>query len=167
MQNFELRLVIVILKLVTWMNRLDIWINNSNNSELGWISTSESWIIIKTKFFLWGSFRLECQKSLCVWFIRAGEPWIWTIFFKLKSSAIAFKFCLIFFLFYNYHFLLFILASVAANHKTATESELLNNIAGVLKYAHDKIGAGVVEKWWQWMRLNIWILVNMDHTIWK
>ena len=26
MQNFELRLVIVILKLVMWMNRLDIWI---------------------------------------------------------------------------------------------------------------------------------------------
>ena len=26
MQNFELRLVIVILKIVTWMNRLDIWI---------------------------------------------------------------------------------------------------------------------------------------------
>ena len=26
MQNFELRLVIVILKLVMWMNGLDIWI---------------------------------------------------------------------------------------------------------------------------------------------
>ena len=48
--------------------------------------------------------------------------------------------------FFNDHFLLFILASVAANHKTATESDLLNNIAGVLKYAHDKIGAGVVER---------------------
>ena len=64
MQNVELRLVIVILKLVPWMNRLDIWIKNSNSSELDWISTSESWIIVKTKFFLWGSFRLECQKSL-------------------------------------------------------------------------------------------------------
>ena len=152
MQNFELRLEIVILKLVTWMNS-------------GWISTSENWIIIKTKFFLWGSFRLECQKSLCVWFIRAGEPWIWTIFFKLKSSAIAFKFCLIF-SFFNDHFLLFILASVAANHKTATESDLLNHIAGVSKYAHDKIDPGAVERW-QWMRLNIWILANMDHTIWQ
>ena len=40
---------------------------------------------------------------------------------------------------------LFILASVTADHKTATESDLLNNIAGVLKYA-DKIGAGVVER---------------------
>ena len=37
------------------------------------------------------------------------------------------------------HFFLFILASVVANHKTVTESDLLNNIAGVLKYAHDKI----------------------------
>ena len=52
-----------------------------------------------------------------------------------------------FLLFFNDPFLLFILASVAANHKTATESDLLNNIAGVLKYAHEKIGAGVVERW--------------------
>ena len=28
----------------------------------------------------------------------------------------------------------------------ATESDVLNKIAGVLKYAHDKIGAGVVER---------------------
>ena len=63
----------------------------------------------------------------------------------MKSSAIAFKFCLIF-SFFNDHFLLFVLASVAANHKTATKSDLLNNIAGVLKYTHDKIGAGVVER---------------------
>ena len=40
----------------------------------------------------------------------------------------------------------FILASVAANHKTTTESDLLNNIAGVLKYTHDKIGAGIVKR---------------------
>ena len=39
-----------------------------------------------------------------------------------------------------------ILASVAANHKTTTESDLLNNIAGVLKYTHDKIGAGIVKR---------------------
>ena len=51
-----------------------------------------------------------------------------------------------FFLFFNDHFLLVILASVTANHKTATESDLLNNIAGVLKYAHDKIGVGVMER---------------------
>ena len=50
------------------------------------------------------------------------------------------------FSFFNDHFLLFILASVAANHKTATKSYVLNKIAGVLKYAPDKIGAGVVEK---------------------
>ena len=47
-----------------------------------------------------------------------------------------------FFIFFNDHFLLFILARVATNHKSATESDLLNNIAGVLNYAHDKIGAG-------------------------
>ena len=70
---------------------------------------------------------------------RAGEPWISTIFFKLKPSAIVFRFCLIF-------SFLVVLASVAANDKAATESDLLNNIAGVLKYAHDKIGAVVVEK---------------------
>ena len=46
------------------------------------------------------------------------------------------------FLFFNDLFLLFILASVAANHKTANESDLLNNIARVLKYTHDKIVAG-------------------------
>ena len=142
MKNFKLRLVIVIFKLVTWMKGLDIWINKSNYSEFGWISTSESLIITKTKLFLWGSFRLEYQKSLRVWFIR--KKWLAQIFFKLKSSAIAFKFCLMF-SFFNDHFLLFILASVAANHKIATDSDLLNNIAGVLKYAHDKTGVGFVE----------------------
>ena len=63
----------------------------------------------------------------------------------MKFYAIAFKLCLVF-SFCNDHFLLFILASVAANHKTAIESDLLNNIAGVLKYAHEKIGAEVVER---------------------
>ena len=72
---------------------------------------------------------------------RAGELWLE----KLKSSAIAFSFAWFFF-FFNDQFLLFILGSVAANHKTATESDVLNKIAGVLKYAHDKIGAGVVER---------------------
>ena len=51
-----------------------------------------------------------------------------------------------FFFFFNDHFLLFILASVEANHKTDTESDVLNKIVGVLKYAHDKIGVGVVER---------------------
>ena len=55
------------------------------------------------------------------------------------------KSCLIF-SFFNDCFLLFILVSVAPNHKTVTESDLLNNIAGVLKYAHEKIGDGVVER---------------------
>ena len=58
----------------------------------------------------------------------------------MKSSSIAW-----FFFFFNDHFILFILASLDANDKTATESELLNNIAGV-KYAHNKISAGVVER---------------------
>ena len=45
-----------------------------------------------------------------------------------------------FIFFFNDHFLLFVLASVAANHKTATEADVLNKI--LLKYAPDKIGAG-------------------------
>ena len=43
-------------------------------------------------------------------------------------------------------FLLIVLASVVANHKTTTEAEVLNKIAGILKYTPDKIGAGIVEK---------------------
>ena len=39
-------------------------------------------------------------------------------------------------------FLLFVLATVVANHKTATEADALNKIAGILKYTPDKIGAG-------------------------
>ena len=50
------------------------------------------------------------------------------------------------FSFFNDCFLLFILASVAANHKIATESDVLNKIAGVLKYPHDKTGVAVVER---------------------
>ena len=58
--------------------------------------------------------------------------------------------------FFNDHFLLFVLASVLANHKTATEADVLNKIAGVLKYAPDKIGAGGHEKTadndeWDWI----------------
>ena len=74
-----------------------------------------------------------------------GSPLNINNFLQAESSAIAFKFCLIF-SFVNDHFLFSNLASVAANHKTATESDLLNNIAGVLKYAHEKIGAEVVER---------------------
>ena len=39
-------------------------------------------------------------------------------------------------------FLLFVLASIVTNHKAATEADVLNKIAGILKYAPDKIGAG-------------------------
>ena len=80
LKKFKLRLVILILKLVIWMNRLDIWITIIQN-------------------------------------------------------------------FVEFHFLLFVLANVAANHKTTTEEEVLDKIAGVLKKAPDKIGAGFVERW--------------------
>ena len=52
------------------------------------------------------------------------------------------KVCKFFFIFFNNHFLLLILASVDANHKISTESDVLNKIVGVLKYAPDKIGGG-------------------------
>ena len=47
-----------------------------------------------------------------------------------------------FFIFLNDQFVLFVLASVVANYKTATETDMLSKITGVLKYASDKIGAG-------------------------
>ena len=58
---------------------------------------------------------------------------------KQKSSAIALSFAS-FLHFFNDHLLLFVLASVVINHKTATEVDVLNKI--VLKYAPDKIGPG-------------------------
>ena len=79
-KNFKLGLVIVILKLVIWMDRLDIWITIIQN-------------------------------------------------------------------FVEFHFLLFVLADVAANHKTTTEEEVLDKIAGELKNAPDKIDAAFVERW--------------------
>ena len=63
----------------------------------------------------------------------------------LKSSAIAFSFAWVF-NFFNDHFLLFVLASVVPNHKTATETDVLNKIARTLKCAPDKIGAGGSRK---------------------
>ena len=48
--------------------------------------------------------------------------------------------------FFNDHFLLFVVASVVANHKTATEADVLNKIAGVLKCSPDKVGAGSLGK---------------------
>ena len=65
--------------------------------------------------------------------------------YKQSSSRWSLLQLLDFFFFFIDHFILFILASLDANDKTATESELLNNIAGV-KYAHNKISAGVVER---------------------
>ena len=51
--------------------------------------------------------------------------------------------------FSNDHFLLFILvlASIFANHKTVTESDVFSKITGVLKYAPGKVDAGVMERW--------------------
>ena len=58
---------------------------------------------------------------------------------KQKSSAIALSFAS-FLHFFDDHFLVFVLASIAINHKATTEADVLNEI--VLKYAPDKIGAG-------------------------
>ena len=60
---------------------------------------------------------------------------------KQKSSAIAFNFLWILH-FFNDHFLLFVLASIVDYHKNATQTDVLNKIAGVLKYDPDKIGFG-------------------------
>ena len=57
---------------------------------------------------------------------------------KQKSSAVTFSFAW-FLHFFNDHFLLFVLASVIA----ATKADMLNKIAGVLKYSPDKIDSGV------------------------
>ena len=51
-----------------------------------------------------------------------------------------------FFIFFNDHFLLIVLASVFTDHKTATEADALNKIVGLLKYVPDKIGAGGLGK---------------------
>ena len=66
--------------------------------------------------------------------------WSWSLL-QLHLVLLDFSF------FFSDHFFLFILASVAANHKIATNSDVLNKTAGVLKYGPDKIGAVVVEKW--------------------
>ena len=135
MQNFELRLVIVILRLVMRMNRLDIWITIVQN-----FVEFRPWIIIKKKFFLLRSFRLECQ-----------------------SSAIAFRFTW-FFHFFTYCFVLLVPVSVTANHKTATEAELLNKIAGLLKYTPENL---VLGSWkddndeWEWTFKYLWIWTTL------
>ena len=67
------------------------------------------------------------------------ESWIYK-FVKVEILCNCIEFCLIS-SFFNDHFLLFVIASVSANHKT-TVADVLNKIAGVLKYAPDKIVAG-------------------------
>ena len=100
MHNFDMRLVIAILKLFTGMNRLEIWIiiiqktqnfvefrplkaellfrqSSSSKAYLDW-SVKKVWVC-----GLWGKDGWH----------RTGEPWIE----KLKSSGIAFGFVWIFF----------------------------------------------------------------------
>ena len=60
---------------------------------------------------------------------------------KQRSSAIAFSFAW-FLHFFNDHDLLFVLGSIVANHKTATEADVLNKTARVLNYVPDKPGTG-------------------------
>ena len=57
---------------------------------------------------------------------------------------------------------LFVLASVAANHKTATDANVLNKIAGLLKYAPDKTGAKVVERF-EYLRIWTTLCENGSH----
>ena len=122
MQNFELRLVIVILKLVTWMNRLDIWITiiqKIQNFVVEFRPLKAELLLRLRQSSSSGSHLDWSVRNVCVCGLlgkngwrRAGEPWIK----KLKSSAITFSFAW-FFIFFNYHVLLFILASVAATIK--------------------------------------------------
>ena len=80
MQNFEFRLVIVILKLLMWMNRLDIWITlvqkcvefRPLKDELLWRQGSSF------RAYLDWSVRKVSVSSLLGkndWH-RSGEPWI-------------------------------------------------------------------------------------------
>ena len=100
-------LVIVILKLVIWMNRLDIRITI--------IQTVQNFVEfrpLKAELLLRQS---SCSGFHLVWSVRkvsvygllgkngwhrAGEPWIKINFWKLKSSAIAFSFAWFFYFLY-------------------------------------------------------------------
>ena len=88
MQNFELRLVIAILKLVTWVNRLDIWITIIQK-----IHNFVEFQPLKVELILRQSFssetHLDCGvRQVCVcgllgkngWH-RVGEPWMITFFY--------------------------------------------------------------------------------------
>ena len=111
------------------------------------------------KYLWWEVFRIPRKRS----FSSAFSIYM-TVPLKLKSYAIAFSFAW-FYLFFNDHFLLFILASVAANHKTTTESDVFNKIARVLKYAPDKIVVGVAWKdgndEWDWIIKFLWIWTTL------
>ena len=70
---------------------------------------------------------------------RVGEPLKSSKFNKFVKVEIFHNFPI----FFNDHFLLFVVTRVT-KHKTVTEGDMLNKI--VLKYAPDKIGAGVRGK---------------------
>ena len=72
--------------------------------------------------------------------------------------------------FFNEHFLLFILASVVANHKTTTNADVLNKIAWVLKCAPGKIGAASCGKIadndeWDWVFFLITVTEPTTHFL--
>ena len=86
MHNFELRLVIAILKLVTWMNRLDIWITiiqKIHNFVEFWPLKAE---LILRQSFSSGTHLDWSVRQVCVllgkngWH-RLGEPWMITFFY--------------------------------------------------------------------------------------
>ena len=153
-------LVIVILKLVIWMNRVDIRITiiqtvqnfvefRPLKDELLSRQSSSSMI-----HFGW-SVRTVCVCGLLGKMVGIEQGSL--EYKQISSSWILLQLDLVlldFFIYIYNHFLLFIVASVAANHKSNTELQcveenrsVLNKTAGVLKYGPDKIGAGVVERW--------------------
>ena len=121
MQNFELRLAIVILKLVMTMNILDIW------------------IIITQIIQNFAEFRPLKAELLLGQSSPSGAHVGWSVRNVCVCGLSGKK--------NNDHFLLFVLTSVATNHKIITELDVLIKTAGALKYSLGKIGAGAVERW--------------------
>ena len=88
MHNFELRLVIAILKLVTWMNRLDIWITIIQKiHNFVEFRPLKAELILRQSFssgtHLDWSVRQVCECGLLGkngW-NRVGEPWMITSFY--------------------------------------------------------------------------------------
>ena len=120
---------------------------NYNDSVLCSISTSEAELLLKQS----SSFRAHLDwsvKKVCVSEVKMIDPEQGSLkinkFPKVEVFCSCIQFCLIFH-FFNDHFILFVLASVATNHKT-TEEDVLNKIARILKHTPGKIGAEVEER---------------------